>query len=48
MAFMTVLERLISLHGQKIRSVSLVDIKVNSIFEVEQFVKQFMSKLITR
>ena len=48
MTFLTVIERLTSLHGPKIKSVSLADVKVNSIFEVEQFTKYFMNKLITQ
>ena len=39
MAFTTVLDRLTTIHGPKIKSVTLADVKVNSIFEVEQFAK---------
>ena len=44
--FTTILEQLRQLHGQKIRTVALVGIKVSSIFDVEQFVKHFMGKVI--
>ena len=44
--FITLLNLLLAQHGQKIRTLELSDMRVNSIFDVDQFCKGFVIKLI--